>query len=72
MVLRAFNTVQKSSEKTINLINGTKTGEGIRRAAHNYYNKRVDWLSKSMYVLTGLTCLSFRGVYEPIYLAMMY
>lgn len=71
-VVRAFNKVDIASDKTVNMINATKTGEGIRRAANEYYGKRVDWLSKFMYIITGLTCLSFRGVYEPIYLAMMF
>ena len=72
MVVRAFNKVDTSADKTVNLINSTKTGEGIRRSAHEYYHKRIDWLSKGMYILTGLFCLSLRGLYEPIYLAMMY
>lgn len=42
------------------------------RGAHEYFHKRLQWLSNLMYIVVGIICISLRGSLEPIFIAMMF
>jgi ABC-type multidrug transport system fused ATPase/permease subunit len=56
-VVRAFAREDSSQKKTVHLINQTKTGDAMRHFAHEYYHKRLDWMSKILYICVGLACI---------------
>jgi ABC-type multidrug transport system fused ATPase/permease subunit len=71
-VVRSFQREAQNLEKTIRLINEANLTDKISSAAHEYYHRRLDWLSKGLYVLVGISCIGLRGDLAPIYLAMMF
>jgi ABC-type multidrug transport system fused ATPase/permease subunit len=56
-IYRAFSQEKTAQGKTVNLINETKTGDAMRHFAHEYYHKRLDWMSKILYICVGLACI---------------
>lgn len=71
-VLRSFQREAKAKEKTKELIDQAKLTDMIRSGASEYYHRRMDWLSKLLYVFVGITCIGLRGALAPIYLALMF
>ena len=71
-VVRAFNKQDATKDKTIKLINDDKKSDIVIRGAHEYFHKRLQWLSNFMYVVVGVICINLRGTLAPIYIAMMF
>lgn len=71
-VVRAFQRENLIQNKTVDLINDDKKSDIVIRGAHEYFHKRLQWLSNLMYIFVGVVCISLRGSLEPIYIAMMF
>ena len=72
VVLRAFDREETTLKHTIKLINEANMTDKISSAANEYYHRRMDWISKILYVFVGMSCIQLKGSLSPIYLAMIF